>query len=246
MLAKHIMQILALLMLCTTCYGQTKVDEDVVSWNLEQDLENLLPIGRTKFYYVGYQMRPEFIQLTENLKRAAMNQEEWYLDFRKRASENPNLEYDPSFDLTEEEFKMLKSQDDGVEKVIVDSSFVEIGKDGSTYAFQAEGYASQLNTVRLDFKRHLVLTDFGEIPYRSTVDIKQENPTGRWKGHSFHYEAGDSVLTDISTYNSTNYKFMIGQLSEDKRAILFYTCYEIINGQKEIKADLVITYDLLE
>lgn len=246
MLAKRIILTMALLMFCTAGYGQTKVNENVVTWNLAQDLDQLLPAGRTKFYYVGYQFHPLLVQLTEKLKRAALNEDAWYLDFRKRVAENPDVDYDPSWDFTEEEFELVKNPDDGVEKIIVDSSFVEIWRDDSTYTFHAEGYASQLNTVRLDFKQRLVLTDFGEIPYDSIVDITRDNPTGIWKGHSFHYEAGDSVLTDISTYNSTVYKFKIGQLAEDHRAIMFYTCYDIINGQKEIRADLVITYDLFK
>ena len=151
------------------------------------------------------------------------------------------LPYDPSFGLTEEEFKELFALVDKLEFVKADEEMMSYKKMGDFYSIAPGEKLRDLEGIRIDVLNRRVWVDSLELPDFALKSFPDAQ-IGAWSGMTWTYKD----TTNFESGTATLIRFSLGTLDSSGRGLLTFKAKAMLNWTLNYRADVYLTFESRE
>lgn len=240
-----------LLILATSCgNSQSQQGQKAITGDIETDLNNLLPRGKTTVDVMdGIMQTKRQEELTIKFQEAIKKNYEWFIDYSQTQTAGQPMAYHPNTGLTEKEFEELMSYMLNIEFVSTGKKEMEITNISNIIEFQTNDEKLKLlESVQIDLSRNVVYLGEYELTFHDSINAADDTNAlkSKWKGYSWKYEEpGDhdiNALKNLERMNIKKYEFRIGRLEKNEKTYLSIKGLEIENGAKLVEFDLPILF----
>jgi hypothetical protein len=244
--------ILSTLLILTTSCGesQTLQEQKALTGDIETDVNNLLPPGKTTVDVMdGIMQTKRQEELTIKFQEAIKKNYDWFIDYSQNKPAGQPMAYHPNTGLTEKEFEELMIYMLNIEFVSTGKKEMEITNISNIIEFQTgDEKLKLLESVQIDLSRNIVYLGEYELSFSDSINATEDTNAlkSKWKGYSWKYEElgnlNINALKNIERMNVKKYEFRIGRLEKNDKTFLSIKGLEIENGVKKVEFDLPIIF----
>jgi hypothetical protein len=179
--------------------------------------------------------------LIVEMQKSIMKNKQWFEEYLKKYSDVKPLPYNEKLGITESEYKYLQESSTNIKFVKKESIEFYVESVGEYYTIYFAGKYAQLNPIKIKKSLELVTTPYGNYPYDSIIENKDESvPIGIWVGRRWLLNTIENVSNPKGIYST----FSIG-VKEDSIGVIDYTVKNFIPG-KEHNFSLTIFFKIIK